>query len=63
MAVAMSSLNWPMRRSPSNETGSSPNAASSMAPHGRPLTTIGVATTLRRPRERTKSAIGPLACR
>jgi hypothetical protein len=63
MVVAISSVNWPKRDSVSGGSGSPRSVPAAMAPHSRPSTTMGAATTQRTPLDRTVTAIGPLAFR
>jgi hypothetical protein len=61
IAVAISSVNWPIRGSVSGGSGAS-RVSASIAPHNRPSTMIGVPTAARIPscRARSANALGPL---
>ena len=61
IAVAIRSVNWPMRDSVSAGSEVFSVLAATMAPHSRPSTTIGVPTAARTPAAARASAIGPLA--
>jgi hypothetical protein len=61
IAVAMSSVNWPMRASVSGGSASSRVLAAIIAPHSRPSTKFGVPTAERTPPALTRAPIAPLA--
>jgi hypothetical protein len=61
IAVATSSVNWPIRASVSTGKGSRVSDAVLIAPQSRPSTMIGAPTPERTPRSRRKAANEPSA--